>query len=586
MMVRRSWFLPFYGIVFFLTGSVAPQAQSVELENNAWAFYGYKVIDTHLYRWKERFFALTKKGELVRFSFPKGKVKRKEIYDYSDTPDIIKHFALKSGDLFVTIYKEDKKIRLNAFNPKGRAIYAKTFDVEVNIEQADIRVDQEGQPECLLYHRERHNYGVSLWRRGKIQDVYRIYHPIDYVFFQIKNKTVHMLHQIDNDYYWAVWSRRRYYQLKLPRHVLSPSFFSIGKKVFVLGVDLSGTIWKFTISYNRVISSKIVSNPELRFTQNIIPLVHKKKLRLFMPTVASNRIWSIQFNDFLKNRQSGGLTSQKVFLGERIHFLSHQKKLYMIMQTKSPHLYLQKLNTRKLHLYNFRWSIDLSRPPSLSISWETSRRKNYLYQYLLDHQNDSEPVGEGTSLPNNRLRIKNVKDGRHVFHLQAIDPKTRKKSYLYHIPIFWLYEPPEPKVVFLNTISPSTFLSGRLRFYIKNGLPIEYYADINTRQEHRPRRLLRDSSGTILLSTNLKTGWYYLHIQARDPKTRRLSTINHIPFAIKPYDPYIEREDPETDTTRTSLEELKKQIIKNKDNVVKLREIRRQLEALKKKEFE
>ena len=580
---HQSRFLRFYWIFLFLAGSAALPAQSVDLENNRWPFYGYQVIDTHLYRWKERFFALTKKGELVRFSFPKGKVERKEIYYYLDTPDIIKHFTLKSGDLFVTIYKKDKKIRLNAFNPKGKPIYSKTFNVKVNIEQADIRVDQEGRPECLLYHREKHNYGISLWQRGKIRDVYRIHHPIDYVFFQIKNKTAHLLHQIGNDYYWAVWSKRHYYQLKLPLHVLNPSFFSIGKKVFVLGVDLSGTVWKFTINYNRVVSSRVVSNPELRFIHNIIPLVHKKKLRLFMPTMASNKVWSIQFNNFLKNLQAGGLRSQKVFLGESIHFLSHQEKLYMIMQTKSLHLYLQKLNTRKLHLYNFRWSINLSSPPSLSISWETSRRKNYLYQYLLDRQDDSEPVGEGAPFPNNRLRIRNVKDGRHVFHLQAIDPKTRKKSYLYHIPIFWLYEPPEPKVIFLNTISPSTFLSGRIRFYIKNGLPIQYYADINTKPEHRPRRLLKDSSGTIQLNANLKTGWYYLHIQARDPKTRRLSTINHIPFAIKPYDPDIEREDPETDTTRTSLEELEKQIIKNKDNVVKLKKIRRQLESLKRK---
>ncbi len=570
--------LPFFGGI-----SIYPitAKKSKSLETLEWPIYGHKVIDTHLYSWDKSFFAINVDNEIVHITFPNGKLQRKKKYEYSGSPDIIKHFTLQSGSLFVAIFKEAQRIQLTGVSSKGRLTYDTSFNVDINIELADIRINKEGAPLCLFYYKEKRNYAIGLWEAGVLKDIYRIQYPIDYIFFQWETKTVHMLHQLDNHYYWSVWSKQYYYQLKLPFHILAPSFFSIGHRVFLMGIELVGTLWKFSVNYDKLVSAKIASNPELRYTNQIVPVIHQKRLKLFMPNIAFNKVWRVQFNNFFKNTRAGALSSNNLFLGEKVHFLTYQSGLYMLMETDKRHLYLQSWNSQKLHLYNFRWKISLKKPPSLTISWDKSTPGKYLYEYLLDNKDDSEPIGEPTSFPNERIKITNVQDGHHVFHLRVVDSNTKKKSYLYHLPIFWLYEPPEPRVIFLNAVSPSTFLPGLIQFYIRNQLPIEYYAKISQQPKDKPDQRLNIQRGIISLNANLKIGWYYLHIRARDPNTKKQSTIMHIPFAIRPYDPNIERLDAKTDTTRTSLEELKKSVIKNKDDLAKLKNIREQLEKFK-----
>ena len=574
------WFIFF----LFLGGiSIYPVStkKSKNLEAIQWPINGHKVIDTHLYSWNKSFFTINRDDEIVHMTFPKGKLQKKKIYEYSRSPDIIKHFALQSGDLFVAIFKEAQQIRLTGSNSKGILTYDASFNVGVNIELADIRISKKGAPLCLLYYKEKRHYAIGVWKGGVLKDIYRIQYPIDYIFFQWETNTAHMLHQLDNHYYWSVWSKKYYYQLKLPFHILAPSFFAIGRRVFLMGIDLSGTLWKFSVNYDKLVSARIASNSELRYTRQIIPIVYQKKLQFFMPNLSFNKVWRIKFNNFFKNSTTGALSSNYIFLGKRVHFLNYQKKLYMLMGTNKQHLYLQRWNSQKLHLYNFRWKINLKTPPSLTVSWGKSIQGKYRYQYLLDNKASSEPIGEPASFPNEKITIANVQDGHHVFHLRVINVKTKEKSYLYHLPIFWLYEPPEPQIVFLNTVSPSTFLPGVMKFYIKNQLSIEYYVKISQQPKDKPTQRLNIQSGIIHLNVNLKIGWYYLHIHARDPNTKKQSTVIHLPFAIKPYDPYIERLDTKTDTARTSLEELKKRVIKNQKDITELKNIRKQLEKFK-----
>ena len=576
---------------------------AASLEDEAWPLFGFSAVETHLYRWEEKFFAVNKKGLLYKFDFVDHKLKKKEIYEYPSEPDIIKHFLLESGDLFVAVFKKEKKVILNAFDVEGDEIYSDSFDLDFVVELADIRVNKKGRPVCIFYYYEDYNYVISKWTSGNLEEIYRIHYPIDHIFFQQgsdskktsgkikknaheKNETIHMLHQKNNDYYWSVWSRKNYYEVWLPFHILTPNFFSIGRYTFLVGVDPKGNLWRFTLSKNKLIRSKLAYNYGFKFIHQIIPIVYQKTFQLIMPSKESNVVWRLQFSNFFRNIKIGKLARQKTFWAYRIHLLNYRDELYIMIETENRHIYFQKWNSSRLHLYNFKWEINANRKRSdLKISWETprkrSKKKKYLYYKFLDQKKNSEPIGELTSLPGNSIKISNLPDGHHTLHIQAVDSKN-KKSSLYHIPLFWLYDPPEPEVIFLNSVSPSAFLPGVLKFYIKNQTQIDYYYAINQIPKYEPTRKLNLRQGVASVDINFKTGWYYLHIRSRDPKSKKYSTILDVPFFINPFDPDSEHLDIKTDSLRVKIRALQKSILKNKKNSAKLKKIQERLKELQK----
>ena len=106
-------------ILFFLFFPLIQGVTPSQIEGDStWPIFGHTVIDTHLNHWQEQFFTLDEEGRLFKFSFGSGRIKKQEVYDYSDPPDIIKHFSLESGDLFVAIFKKEKKIRPQRPQPR------------------------------------------------------------------------------------------------------------------------------------------------------------------------------------------------------------------------------------------------------------------------------------------------------------------------------------------------------------------------------------------------------------------------------------------------------------------------------------
>ena len=555
-----------------------------------WPIYGYFIVETHLYYSGNKFFGVKSNGKLYRFKSNKNKTIRKKVYNLPTQPDIIKHFTLKSeDDLLVAIFKKKKKIILLSFDKDAKLIYVKKFNLNFVVDLVDIRVNNKGEPLCLLYYYYRSNYVISLWSLKGISDIYRVEYPIDHIFFQWRTRTIHMLHKKDNQYHWAIRNENnRYYQLKLPTYIFNPTFFSIGRYTFLVGVDLKGTLYRFALQSNRISATKIIQNSRLGDIDQIIPIVFKRRLQFFMPSKSDYTIWRLRFNNFFRNSRVGGLQKKELFLVNKIVLFQEGKSLDILNQTKNLHTYRIPWINKGVNLYNIDWSVAPNRkPPILSISWKTKKSpRNYLYTYLLDQKKNSEPIGEASSLRNNRILFTNPKDGDYTLHLKARDIKTNQESYLYHIPIFWRYQPPEPKIVWLNETSPSTFSQGPIRFFIKNQGNAIYYAEMNQKAYHKPSRRLIIKNGVGTLNGNVKIGWYYLHIQARDPKSKKFSTVLHLPFSINPYDPFFERKHVENDSIRAEIKQLFKKLDQSKGDIKAIKKIQRRLDELNKKLFQ
>ena len=563
--------------IFFLNYSLFSADNSI---NN------YKILDNHLYSWNEEFLALSKLGVLTLFTPSKDKIKSKILYTYREKPDIIKYFTLKEGYLVAAVVKKARDLIIIAFDKNYKIIFEDSYVLKNEILSADLRIDNEGSISCLFYWFKDENYVLSLWKNGTTKDLYRVELPIDQFFFQEEQKTIHMLNRYGKNYHWVIREKGNYLKVVLPFHILSPTFFSVGKYVFIVGIDIKGNLWRFNIRNNTLYQLKIDSNPNFRYVDSILPLIHKKQFKILLSSSFTNTVWSLKFYNFLTNSKIGQIETKKVITAGTISPLLVKDNLNLILQTSIEQIYIMNWEKEDQLIYDIKWDIDIKQNPiNLNINWKSSSN-SLLYSYILNDKKLSEPIMDFTVLSNNNISIKNPKEGQFYFHIQAKNEATKEESQIYHIPLFWLLIPPQPSVIFLNEISPSTFLPGKINFYITEQLPIEYFYEINNIPRTEPTKPLDIKNGVLSLDANLKIGWYYLHIRSKDPKSNKYSLTNHIPFSIKPYDPDQEKSDLsqiEVDTARSELDILFSELIANKKNLEKVKNIQERINKLEKK---
>ena len=174
----------------------------------------------------------------------------------------------------------------------------------------------------------------------------------------------------------------------------------------------------------------------------------------------------------------------------------------------------------------------------MSIQWKTkSSRKIFSYRYLLDHRKSSEPLDEFQYIKKNKIIFKNPKDGFYGFHIQLKDLKSKEKSPLYHIPIFWRYIPQEPEVELLNKQTKIHVNQGNLQFIIKNQAPMHYWAQVNDIPIYNPKKRINIKDGIVTIQNKLKPRRYFLHLKAQDQRSKQFSTILHKVFYVYPFDP-------------------------------------------------
>ena len=76
------------------------------------------------------------------------------------------------------ISKNDKKLLLTAFHPNGEEFYKEYYSLDYTVIDADVRIDTTGNPVCVFYHKDKGNFIVSLWQKGKSTNILLNEEPI------------------------------------------------------------------------------------------------------------------------------------------------------------------------------------------------------------------------------------------------------------------------------------------------------------------------------------------------------------------------------------------------------------------------
>lgn len=495
-----------------------------------------ELIPTHTQIWLGKTILIQNTRKLISVKEYDKKFKKKDLYTFRSRPDLIKHFALADGDLVVAVFNDKQEIIFIVFNSSGNVIYEKKYFLTYEVSEMDVRVDNDGNPLALFYSNRNMNHVVSLWKLNKNQDIINSERPIDRIFLQWSQKRVHLLYRSLGNIYWTVWKDAKYKRYRLPFFIKRPQFFQINGRMYLMGFDVYGNLYKFSIGGNNQIAAQKVSySKSFQYVDDIIPVKYKKNIILLMPSRKLRKIFRIDFSDFRSARAKTRIQTRNMMTG--FYFIPLMKKdgLYFNVVSEINYLYTEPWKIRQPYLYDFEWFIDAeSKKPKLTMQWKSSL-PGLTYRYLFSNRKNIDPLDDRHKIPGNRIIKENLKSGKYYLHIQAID--GRKKSWLYRIPIFWKYSPSEPYIFLLNEVTPRTIKSGNIEFFINNLDNVDYYASISSVPKEKPIKKINHTKGKISVPAKLKPGRYFLHVRSRDPKSGLYSSTNHFLFFVYPYNP-------------------------------------------------
>jgi len=549
----------------------------------SWPLTGITPVTAHWGSWKKSFFAL-KDSDLFLYSIENDKLVTKEMYSYSSRPGFIKHFPIKKGDLLTAFSYEDKELYFTAFNKEGELIYEADYSFDYDILQADVRIDETGNPVCVFYYKNKNNHVISLFKNEEYQELLYSEFPVETVFLEASTEKIHVVLKTASSYTWKIYQKDKVETYQMPSHIMKPNYFFWENKLYLTGIDATGNLWRFWIDKN-LRSSSDFKDDRIRFADEIIPIVHENNFFLLLPSSKTNSIYRIQYIDFSFGKIKGSLQEKKLFWNKKIHPMWMNNEITILLETEFYHLYKEAWNEEKPAIYDIKWRIDAqSKTPELHISWQTRPvNKKFETRYLLDQKEKSEPLAEDRMLSENRLVFENLKDGFYGFHLQIRDPETKQSSALYHLPIEWKYLPQEPSILLLNQVAENVVPAGRLQFVFTNPAPVDYYAKISSRSKDDPDMKLNIKNGIASIDKNLKPGKYYLHVKAKDPGSNQFSSSVHHLFFIDPFNLANEPTLRENTDMLSEIEIIRKNIRQHKDNPEKLIQYKKQLIELQKK---
>ena len=426
-----------------------------------------------------------------------------------------------------------------------------------------------------FYHKTRNNFVLSLWENGKSRNILLNDEPIYKVHLSWASKTIHMLNRKQNFLYWATWNNGKITSRKLPTFLTTPTFINEKSNVYLVGIDISGVLWKMELSNGIIIKKKILKNSRLRYVDRILTPYIAGKFVLLMPSSKTNSIFQLKFANLGQGITSGKLDERRVFWAQEIHPIVMNRGIYLLIQTSLGHLYFEPWNHVSPHIAEFDWSVNGSR---LQIRWKTSRPGVYSYSYVIDHKKNTEPIGEYRAIASNSISRTNLEDGFYGFHIQMKSGGTN--SPIYHIPVEWRYNPDRPEITLINELSSRLIAPGKLRFFIENLGLVDYFAEVNRKPEHEPIKPLKVKKGFSKIKAKLRPGKYYLHIRCRDRRSKQFSSTNHYLFFVDPFNP--EQDDTLKENTMIlgELKYIQEKIMQNRDSPRELQKWVRKLKEL------
>lgn len=547
-------FLLAFGAAFFLF-------RPLLATKSDWPLSGLRLVETQWTSWVARFFATDEQNNLIYGRLIDQKPELQKIMRFRRLPDLVKHFPLADGDLIVSVYNPEKYMQFVAFDFTGAMKYSNEFPLDYNVYDLDARINiVAGNPSCLLYAYDKRNYYIKYWSERRTQNIMASRDPIDAMFLQWADGTVHYVSSSPGGHTWHYWKNGEYKSYPLPFPIRHGQLYQYRKAMHFIALDLEGGLWQFDISSGELRRNLLERDSRLVMTEKIIPFNFNRELNIIATGQYIGSAYRLRFDDFPRPRKKTKLEERRLFWPGNIHpIIDRTNQLDFLLETELQHIYFESWSAPTVLLSDIDWRLDVKRnPPEMIVAWAIPQGAQYAYRYLLDQSRDSEPLSETKLIPSNTLQFSARKEGRYVLHMQVRNLRTGAYSRIYHIPLVWQYAPPEPEVVLLNQIAPRMVAPGQVEFLLSRVHPGEYYAELDRKSDTTPKRLVSVSSGRLRFNVRAK-GSYYLHLANRDPRSRVLSPVMHYLFFVSPFDA---DDDPALAENLRRIEEIRRLKIK------------------------
>ena len=557
--MKRSEIMLCLFIVFMAQSPVAlTAATGVAETRSSWPISNLRLIHTQWSSWIQRFFALDAQNNLIYIRIKDGENEQMPVFQYARTPDLTKHFPLDDGDLIITIYNKEKLIHFLAFDFSANVRYTNEFPLQYNVYDVDARVDpQSGSPVCLFHAYDKQHYAIKYWADGKTQDIMMSTEPIEMMLFHWTDSTIHYVSSSESKLSWTAWKNGEYKTIPLPFSIKSARFFQYRNVTFLVGLDLQSGLWAFDLTQGKLRKTLLAQSAKIAFSDSVIALMHNKQLNLVMTSKRTSRAHRLVYDDFPHPRKKPELEERSLFWhGNLYPIIDSHNHLNFLLETNIQHIFLESWSAPTTIISDIDWRLDVKRnPPMMIINWATPKGAQYAYRYVFNKEPNSEPLSEEKLIKSNSLQFSAREDGTYVLHLQIRNLRTGSYSRVYHIPIVWRYTPFEPDIELQNTVSPRMIQGSRATFLIRNFQAGQYYAEISTKKDTVPKKIMNSTSGRFDFTLARNPGRYYLHIAHRDPRSLILSPVAHYLFFVSPFD--IEK-DPEMAENNRRIEEIKR----------------------------
>ncbi|HRP69662.1 MAG TPA: hypothetical protein PLY93_09040 [Turneriella sp.] len=524
---------------------------------STWPISGLTIIDTQWNSWVTRFFAMDDKNNLYYGRVVDQENKLMKVHRFYRKPDLVKHFPMDDGDLVVSIYNNEKIMQFVATDFTGEVRYANEFALSFNVYDVDARVNiQEGNPSCLFYAYDKRTYSIKYWSELRTQNILVSRDPIELMLLQWNDGGVHYVSVSSSKMVWTFWKNGEYRTFPLPFAIKNARFYKYRNTIHLIGIDHQGGLWQFDIAAGMLRRNLLEKDKRLVGVERVTAFNFRKELNILLTGEHISSAYRLTFDDFPIPRKKPKLEERKLFWeGKVFPLIDNTNQLNFLLETTLRHIYLETWSTPTAIITDIDWRLDLKmNPPSMIVHWVRPKGSEYAYRYLLDQNPDSEPLNEAKLIPTDTLRFSARKEGDYVLHLQVRNVRSGALSRMYHIPLEWQYQPPEPDVLLLNQVAPRMVNPGKVNFVLKQLEPGTYYAALDNKSDTIPKKIADVSTGGLSVNVR-RPGRYYLHLANRDERSQVLSPTMHYLFFVTPFDV---DEDPTLSETRRLIDEIQR----------------------------
>lgn len=535
-------------------------------------------IDSNWYTYNQLYFSLDPNNRLIRNSIDPNSLEITSIVIASlpYTPDLIRHYPLRNGDMVMAVYNERKKLLMLTFDFDGRLSFKNDYSFPRNVIDIDARIGRDGRPSALLLTYNNGNYELNNWENGQYENIFLSSESIKSFFLHSSKNKIHILSKRGASFKWVIKSKDNIYSLRLNEYLTKARFFSWKSSIYLMALSARGTLLLYSIENNLLIKKKLFTDQRLVNSDSIIPLVLDKKFYFLFPAPNLSSAFRLEVYNLENGHCAKKLEERKMLSKGKMHpLILNDHDLYFLKNSGTGHTNLESWEKTIPYIYNFRFSVRDLTPPAIDIQWSSKGR--YTYKHLFNEVPDMLPLGEGAQIPKNKLTLYDFTDGKYIFHFNANTKGTQ--GQFYHIPVKYKYLPPEPEIEILNEITKDLVPRGKLDFVIKNYYPATYYAQINNFPIFEPVNPIVPDGARFSMPANLEKGRYYLHIRVRDPGSGIFSRTLHKVFYI---DTRITESDPELEKAGKMQYEAEYLLQKVKENEYNIEEQKKWLEKLRK----